>query len=121
MMQVVMHMAGKEKATKGGRRPGAREKDLAALTVRLPREEYEELRGLAEARGVSLNCLAAEALERYTVGQKRLELLKEIDAFRAKLRPLAEGEEDSVTALRRLRLERVKHLCGEDDGNEDEP
>lgn len=95
-----------------GRRKGRRE--TAAITVRLPREEYEQLREQAETRGVSLNCLAAEALSQYRAATQRREVLKEIEAFRAKLKPLAEGEEDSTTALRRIRGERVTRLCGED-------
>lgn len=106
-------------ARRSASKPGkAARQGAVAITVRLPHEDYEHLRGLADARGVSLNCLAAEALAQYRVAEQRQELLKEIDAFRAQLKPAAEGEEDSTTMLRRLRLERVNHLCGEDGPDE---
>jgi hypothetical protein len=92
--------------------------DLVAITVRLPREEYEQLREQAELRGVSLNCLAAEALAEYNVGEKRRKLLKEISAFRATLKPFPEGTEDSAAMLRRIRLERAGYLPGEDGSDE---
>ncbi|MDI6871100.1 MAG: hypothetical protein QME79_07045 [Bacillota bacterium] len=106
------------KTRKGANRGGVR-RGIAAITVRLPQEDYESLRKQAEARGVSLNCLAAEALAQYRVGQQRLQLLKEIDAFRKRLEERHGVGEDSVHALRAMRLARVKHLCGEEEGPEE--
>ncbi|MGE5553801.1 MAG: ribbon-helix-helix protein, CopG family [Betaproteobacteria bacterium] len=102
-------------------KPASREK--AAITVRLPREDYEGLRELAEARGVSLSLLAAEALTQYQAGEERRQLLKEIDAFRKGLKERHGVGKDSVALIRRMRLERVAHLGGENEPEDgkDEP
>lgn len=113
-MQLVMHMKReKTKRPKGSTAAsGTQPKETAAMTVRLPREDYEAFREAAEARGVSLNFLAAEALAQYRVLSQRREALAQMKARQSRAKPVAEGF-DSTAILREQRLERVRQLMGE--------
>jgi hypothetical protein len=112
MMHLVMHMKGRQ--PKGSKATETGKSETAAITVRLPRADYEALRKLADTRGVSLSFLAAEALTKYELGHKRRQLFEEINAFREELKDRHGVGEDSVALVRRMRLERVAQRCGED-------
>lgn len=88
-----------------------KEETAKPLTVRIPAEQYEYLKSYAEAHGVSLNLLAAEAISEYRAKIERDRTVAAIQAHQEELREHGEGI-DSVNVLREMREARASSNSG---------
>lgn len=80
--------------------------ETAAITVRLPREQYLRLKEYATAQGASLNSLVAEAIVQYQTRIQREDTIRDIREFRKNL-PTGD-KSDAVDTLQRIREERSR-------------
>ncbi len=109
MMHLVMHMMKREC-----------DGPVKAITVRIPKSDYEVLKDYSNAKGRSLNMIVSDAIARSVASLNRQRLLSEVEAFHKKygLHP----DSDAVFELREMRLNRANQLDrerGEGDRDDD--
>jgi len=85
-------------------------KSYRAITVRIPKDEYERLKGYSTAHRVSLNSVVSDAIAEHAMRIERQQLLDDIAEFHRRLQP---SSGDSVDYLRKLREGRALQLVSD--------
>lgn len=86
-------------------------KSHRAITVRIPKDEYERLKEYSTAHRVSLNSVVSDAIAEHAMRIERQQLLDDIAKFHQRLQP---SSGDSVDYLRKLREGRALQLSSDE-------